>query len=277
MNYIIVIIYNPEFDTIRKWNHLIEICTSFKFIIVDNSDEDNALLFSSNCKYIPLHHNTGIATAQNTGISYALIHGATNIVFFDQDSDVPEGYFESIVSEYKKIKNIVPNLAMLGPTVINKETNENYKTKGASSSDDYVLTSTLISSGTVAEINIFKEIGLMDDSLFIDGVDFEWCWRAVGKGYVCARTQRVSLLHKVGQQYKLFLGYPIIVSSPTRYFYQYRNFLKLIRRDYVPRSWKIKTSIRRFVELFVVPFYADKKWETFHQMLRGIKAGLINR
>ena len=274
--YCVIVYYNPPNEIVKKWENIVLEHFFVHFIIVDNSCYENLHPLSKNCSYISLFENKGIAYAQNQGIEYAINKENDYIIFFDQDSDVPEGYFENIISEYRRIKKSIPNLAMLGPKVINKETNESYKTKGASSSDEYVLTSTLISSATVAEINTFIEIGLMDDSLFIDGVDFEWCWRAVGKGYVCARTQRVSLLHKVGQQYKLFLGYPIIVSTPIRYFYQYRNFLKLIRRDYVPRSWKIKTSIRRFVELFVVPFYADKKWETFHQMLRGIKAVLIN-
>ena len=271
----VIVYYNPSNEIVNKWGSVILKHPIIHFVIVDNSNRENFHPISNNCTYISLFENKGIAYAQNKGITYALDKNNSYIVFFDQDSDVPEGYFENIVLEYRKIKNFIPNLAMLGPAIINKETNEKYKTKGASSSDDFVLTSSLISSGTVAESNTFKEIGLMDDSLFIDGVDFEWCWRAVSKGYICARTQRVSLLHKVGQQYKHFLGYPIIVSSPTRYFYQYRNFLKLIRRDYVPRSWKIKTSIRRFVELFIVPFYAEKKLETFRQMLKGIKAGLI--
>ena len=46
-----------------------------------------------------------------------------------------------------------------------------------------------LSSSIIVNIinnNIILDVGLMDESLFIDWVDFEWCWRAKSKGYKTA-------------------------------------------------------------------------------------------
>ena len=116
----------------------------------------------------------------------------------------------------------------------------------------------------------------MDDALFIDYVDFEYCWRAAHKGLISGITTAVNLPHKVGNNDLHFPhGYRVIISAPFRYYYQYRNHLWLCRRGYVPMQWKINTGIKQFLRIFYFPFMV-KGWQNIEKnMFKGIAHGLF--
>ncbi|END16895.1 putative rhamnosyltransferase domain protein, partial [Escherichia coli P0301867.8] len=40
-----------------------------------------------------------------------------------------------------------------------------------------------MSSGSLTKVDVFKKIGLFDEDLFIDYVDYEWGWRALEKNF----------------------------------------------------------------------------------------------
>lgn len=244
-------------------------------ILVDNTPERDLNIVYKNIHYIPLRKNKGIAAAQNMGINKAHELGCTYIVLFDQDSVIPPNYVNKIQSEFERLKKIYPMLVVVGPTVINKESGHEYKSAKTAINHECKLVSALISSGSFYELDtVWNEVGLMEEDLFIDYVDFEWCWRSMKKGYVCAITQRLKLQHKVGQNDHIFMGYPIIQSAPARYYYQYRNFLWLIGRNYVPLKWKINVGIRKLAEIILLPFYVKAKRTILKNILLGIKDGL---
>lgn len=269
---VIIIFYNAPIDNVHLKIGRSE-CT--ELILVDNTPGRDLQIVGERIHYIPLRENRGIATAQNIGIRKGMELGCRHVVFFDQDSIVPQSYVKEIVDEYIRIKQFYPHLAMVGPCLINQTTGKGYKQIQNSIINDCTIVDALISSGSVLDIELIQIVGLMEDALFIDLVDFEWCWRAKSKGLVSVITERVKLYHKVGQDDESFLGYPIIISSPIRYYYQYRNWLWMLKRSYVPFSYKWRTGIRRFVELFVVPMKAKNGMFLFKQMLKGIKDGIV--
>lgn len=267
-NYIVIcIFYNVSFSQQEKWKF---ISSKIPVVIVDNSKKTSAFFFQkSDVIYIPLMQNKGIAEAQNIGIQKAKKLGCKYVFFFDQDSEFDVDFPTNLINEYKRIKTIQPNLAFLGPRIINQSTGDYYKSNVHNFSCGFDKADAIISSGSLIELTTLEKIGFMESSLFIDYVDFEICWRAKAKGYVNGITNRVALQHKVGETDKSFLGYPIIISSAFRYFYQYRNFFVLLRRDYVPTNWKIKMFIRKLVELVYVPVYL-KSGNVLFNMLKGI-------
>lgn len=273
---VIIVLYNPSAEIVNKWINTIKLYSDIIFVFVDNSmsEQDNYSIHGA--YYLYMNGNKGIAYAQNKGIEMSKELGATYTIFFDQDSNIPQNYFSSILSEYIRIKTKEPRLAILGPQTINMESNEVYKNKEFYDENDYCIMPCLISSGTIVEIESFRCIGLLEEALFIDLVDFEWCWRAISKGYKCAKTNRVALPHKVGQSDLKFFGFPIIISSSFRYYFQYRNALLMIKRKYVPKNWKYKTSIRNLIELFIVPIYSPNHIKTLKNMVLGIYDGVIN-
>lgn len=266
----ITILYNPSEEVIQR------LCVESHYckIIVDNTPDNyiSSFAISKGIKYIWLNENRGIATAQNIAINWAKELGYEYVIFFDQDSEYNDGFIEKMFNEYQRIKQRDEKIATLGPVIVDKSTNELYK-NAITPKDDYKSVETIISSGSIVETANFDIIGGLDDKLFIDLVDHEWCWRAKSFGYKCYQTSRVSLNHKVGNCNKTVLGFPIIISAPFRYYYKYRNYLWMLSRSYVPLNWKIKGFIRRLIEFIIVP-YAMKNASIYEYMFKGIKDGI---
>lgn len=249
--------------------------------VVDNTPVKEISIAQSNVTYIPLHENTGIANAQNQGIGSLMERGCSHIVFFDQDSDFTEDFVRSMVSEYIRISAIRPNLFLLGPRVLNKTSGEQYCSvvhTEAAADCGFVLKREIISSGSCVSVARLREVGMMDARLFIDYVDFEHCWRANDKGFVCGVTDNVVLPHKVGSRELRFpRGYRVIISAPFRYYYQYRNWLWLCRRSYVPRQWKLNTGVKFMARILYFPF-AVKGWRVIEKnIFKGIYYGIFKR
>jgi rhamnosyltransferase len=224
--------------------------------------------------YVPLMENTGIAHAQNVSIQHILLNSHFKyILFLDQDSRFSNNFPLRMAEEHEKMKTVVPNLAMLGPIVVNKDTGDSYKScfhDDKQSENGFIVRREIISSGSIVDRECLEHVGGMLDSLFIDFVDFEWCWRAKKKEYMCGITANISLNHKVGVNMKKIGNYSLMIWKPFRYFYQYRNYLWLSRTDYTPWQWRIATGVKFMLRLFYFPLLVSDGWQCWKKMLRGI-------
>lgn len=274
---IIIVFFNNDPINLNQFNHLANIGNT-SVIIVDNTPNRDLDIKLKNIYYIPLKNNKGIAFAQNTGIEKAKQLGCKYIIFFDQDSEIKLSYPNEIVDEYNRIKSFIPNLFLLGPTIINGRNNNEYKSaiKQDKETNGFKPRLDIISSGSCIESSNIDSIGGLEDNLFIDCVDQEWCWRANYKGYISGITSNIKLIHYVGQTEYKFLGVQIIVSSPFRYYYQTRNWIWLLRRKYVPLRWKFNTSIKKIFYPLIFPFITKSWLMIYRNIWRGFKDGLIN-
>lgn len=274
---LIIILYHPSDDDI---SHILDLSHKYHGVVVDNSfvrsiKDDSVGFFH----YIFNGTNKGIAEAQNIGINFLQQEGACKyVVFLDQDSRVKSDYVYKIVEEYKKIKTIHPNLAMLGPSAINERSNKEYKSfihPRKIEQGMFILQREIISSGSCVGVDVIGKVGGLLSWLFIDYVDFEWCWRANSRGYVCGITPNVSIKHSVGQKEFYIVSYLIIISSPVRYFYQGRNYIKLLWFSYVPFQWKWRTMIKSLLRLIYLPFVPKGGIACWKQFVKGILSGLF--
>lgn len=274
---IVVVAYCPDeralLSNLKKLSDL-----SFRTFVIDNTPQrclEN--VDETSVCYVPLKENKGIACAQNIGIQRARQEGCTHIVLFDQDSDFDAAYVWNIVTRYDELKKSHKALFLLGPRVLNKTTGEAYHSvlhKESVDSDGFVKKREIISSGSCTDMATLEKVGLTDERLFIDYVDFEWCWRAGAKGLYSGETTEVVLEHKVGQN-ELHIGrYLIIISAPFRYYYQNRNYLYLLRRAYVPLQWKVATGIKMLLRLLYFPLCVENGGACWKYMVKGIKEGL---
>jgi rhamnosyltransferase len=258
---LICILYRPTEECLHYWAEVSAAMSNC--IFVDNTPEADASRAEAllNGIYIPLNENRGIATAQNVGIAKARDIGAQFVVFFDQDSRFELSLISMLRQEFTGIHNLGTKIGAIGPLIFDAERGELYK--GNKSEDDAPQpVATLISSGTFTSLAVLDDVGGMADKLFIDGVDHEWCWRAKNRGYKIYKSGKAILPHKVGSKTIKLFGLPFLISAPFRYYYQYRNFLLLNKLEYAPRSRKIKGSLRKFVELFFVPWFTSHPLQT---------------
>ena len=274
---VVIIVFHPDLKLLES--KLKCLGGDIAIVVVDNTPNVVIEIEQTNVAYIPLRENTGIANAQNVGIGNLLKRGCTHVVFFDQDSDFTEKYVRSIVDEYERISTVRKNLFLLGPTVINKTNGEEYRSvihSDKKADQGFIEKREIISSGSCVSVEKLNQVGVMDARLFIDYVDFEHCWRANSKGYVCGITRNVTLAHKVGNNELHFPhGYRVIISAPFRYYYQYRNWLWLCRKGYVPRQWKINKGAKFMLRPLYFPFCVKGWCEIEKNIVKGIYDGLF--
>lgn len=267
----IIILYNPDEETINYWKFF---QNNFKHLFfIDNSNDKIEQIELNN--YYSLGQNKGIAYAQNFGIALAKELGFQYIINFDQDSRFDYKIIYDLLKEFKKIKEYDNRIVAMGPAIIEKETGEFYKSSRMKES--VRKTDFIISSGSIIPISSFDNIGMYNELLFIDGVDQEWCWRALSEDYNIYISKNVTINHTVGQKKISFFGYPIIFSAPFRYFYKYRNYVWLLSLKYVPLKWKFKTGIRRLIEPFFFLFFIKNSFSAYHALLKGLVNGFLSR
>jgi rhamnosyltransferase len=227
--------------------------------------------------YLPLNKNLGIAEALNIGIKKVLYKSFKEfVILFDQDSIPDSDMIGNLLDAHTKIYNMGINIAAVGPLAINRDTNKAYKPrvfKGKYISNNIIEKREIISSGSLIHRSAIEAVGYMDSEMFIDGVDFEWCWRASNKGYNSFLCEESLLEHKLGEFDRKFMGFNIAIPSPIRCFYQYRNYLKLLRINYVPLSWKLINFFKYLVKLFYYPIFLKEKSMYVNNIYNGIRAG----
>lgn len=273
---VITILYNPRPADL---NHICQLAEHYRGIVVDNSATPSfATGQIGQMDYIFNHGNLGIAEAQNRGLNQVLEDNRiTHVVFLDQDSRVTTDYPNLITTQYEAIRVRQPQLAMLGPTVVREDCSEEYRSaihRDIMSEYGFIIRRDVISSGSCVATEVLRKVGLNDSQLFIDFVDFEWCWRAEAKGYICGITSKVQIRHKVGVDELRIGKHTVIISSPIRYYYTYRNYQWLLRRAYVPRQWKIAQGIKQLLRLIYFPFLVKGGCERWKFMVKGLLAGL---
>ena len=274
---VIIILYKPDCDNLERLGRLCIEADKFDIVAVDNTPFKNIdYALPKQIRYIKLEENKGIAYAQNEGIKQALKDNYDFILFSDQDSNWDVNYPVIMKDALLGIQKITPNVAALGPTIIDKATNQKYKQKNTT--EDYIAVDTIISSGTIIPTNILRIVGMMDSSLFIDFVDHEWCWRAKSKGYNIFRANIISLYHKVGIRNLRVLGFCFVEAAPFRYYYIYRNYLWLCKRRYVPLKWKIRSGIKNLATIVLLPLICKGRWkDALSYLLKGLWVGLTKK
>lgn len=274
---IIIVLFNPSSVELENVRHISSV---YKGVIVDNSSVSHFSDRVNKMRYIGLGENTGIAEAQNIGVNNVLEDSEIEYVFyFDQDSIFADDYPLKMVEEYEHIIGQDIKIAALGPTVIQKKTEKEYKSvihKDKIVNSHFILRREIIASGCCISRSVIESVGRNDSSLFIDFIDFEWCWRARYKGFVCGITPNVKIWHEVGMSHLSVWKYEVILSAPMRYYYQYRNYLWLCRRKYVPFQWKFAMGVKLFMRLLYLPMVMPEGRNSRGYMLKGIKAGLKN-
>lgn len=271
---LIYITFYPTEEELKKIRHLANI---YKTIVVDNTPTKHSYEINSPlCETINLGENLGIAKAQNIGFDALIKYQSIKYIFlFDQDTDIADDYPLNMTKEFYNLsKN--HNLAALGPTVIQKEKKEVYHSvihKYKANNQGLIIKDEIIASGSCISRPALEKIGKNNEMLFIDYVDCDWCFRAKAKGYVCGITNKISIFHKVGVEQKKIFGHTVIVSSPFRYRYQYRNLIILNTKKYVPFYFKFYRTIKAIIQFIYFPFLIKNGYNIWINMCKGIFDG----
>lgn len=257
-----VILYNPDqtlLSNLKTYINQVDV-----LLVYDNSATDNSrTIFDRypNAIYNWSGINSGIAERLNQALVFCAKNEIDFLLTMDQDSSFENDDFLA----YKEllINNKGETVGMYG--VLHDQSMRRKYMKSISKN------ALLITSGSFVEVKIATELGGFNESLFLDGVDTEYCIRLFTNGYKTMLFADIVLQHELGVGLKtrtplLKMGYRRIHSA-SRIYYIVRNFLYL-RKLYPDYHQYLK--IMPFInEIKNGIFYGHEKFSFMKNMVKG--------
>ena len=240
-----VILYNPSEDNIKNIDTYLSKVS--ELYVYDNTEtKSNENLFKD---YPKVHYywdgeNKGLSIRLNQACERALKSKFDYLLTMDQDSSFLEEnidqYFRDILSFPTKEK-----VAVYGLEYILNDIND--------STPNYSEVDHLITSGSVLNLKLFSEIGGFDENLFIDGVDIDYCYSALTKGFLNIKFGKLFFEHSLGEPVRrgsIFTLFLIkknkLIHSPIRVYYMYRNMLYLEKKHKIQLPELTKKFTKNF-------------------------------
>jgi len=135
-----------------------------------------------------------------------------------------------------------------------------------------------IASGLIIKSATLRDIGLMNDALFIDWVDFEWCWRAISKGYRIIGNANILIEHNLGDEQVHIAHKSMTVRAPLRHYYIVRNaFYLACYSPYLDFQHRLNLFYRGLFHVAAYSILAKPRFENFKITLLGFYHGVTQR
>lgn len=253
---LVLVTYNPDVSLLKSV--IKSIASQVRHVIVvDNSPvvfSNTEIQSIENVRFIPLNENKGIAFAQNVGIKECINLKADYILLSDQDTIYPEAF---VINMFKGVQCEFSAISPLFNDVHQKNSNQGFIKKSRFGFRKFYPSSGVhsvfqtIASGCILNVKDLDAIGLMDEELFIDWVDIEWCWRASNKGYKLLGNANVTISHQLGDG-AVSVGFrEVNIRSPFRHYFITRNafYLSLYCKNlgYIHRAVLFVKSFRYLI------------------------------
>lgn len=217
-----IVAFNPDIERLKE--NIEAICSQVPRVLIFDNGSNNVIDLLklidefNNVSLLKSKSNIGIAAALNKLMQWGLNHDYEWMLSLDQDSVCDEDYVIKMIP-YLFIEK---NLGIVAPVIVDR----NVGIVGHNPISDYLHVNTCITSGAFSRIVAWEKIGKYDESMFIDSVDFEYCYRMRKNGYGVIQVRDIQLLHEIGKgEKKRFLIWKINVTghSTFRKYYIARN------------------------------------------------------
>lgn len=182
------------------------------------------------------NENIGLAAAQNMGIRQAFSDHFQWVLLLDDDSEPAPDMVEKLLAVGKRDKT----LGIIAPRVVDRNTGKpvrylvprnliGFTRRLVREGEIFEGAVVVIASGSLIRMEVFRAIGLMNEDMFIDYIDYDFALRARGKKFGIAVVGDARLDHAVGK--KRAHG-PIITSNHNarRRYTIFRNRFFILRR-----------------------------------------------
>ena len=213
-----------------------------------------------------LSENKGICFALNSGLHTAERLGYDWLLTMDQDSVVDS----EMTSEFCKAIDRDDSLFCLAPVIsVFGEDGSFNSQKNKDNTISYAIT-----SGNLVNISVFKTVGLYNEKLFIDCVDFEFSLRVRDAGYAIHLISSAKLYHQLGEQHNIpkIFSWFYTLHSPLRRYYMYRNWGYMIQHFFLKFPGLIlKSSVIHILLIMVIPFYDKNPKRSLEHIYCGVR------
>jgi len=256
-----------------------------RIIIIDNNSEFSTIDINAKIdkinkiQIIYNDNNMGVGYAFNQGIEFSISNGYKWTLLLDQDSVLDENMVQQMLASYKRLEGgDKVKTALLVPRIIEKNfdvelpaiiTSRMFNRKLYNPSHDTFI-HFQITSGSLLDNEKVTSVGLLNERLFIDYIDFEYCFRILDHNYKIMQCKSAYLYHSLGEsRKKYFLKYR--EHSPLRVYYQTRNRLYIIYK-YGSKYTSVRNSeiVRMLLKLPRIMFLESNKIQKIRFYFSGI-------
>ena len=262
----VVTLYNPTDNDIANINTYLKDID--RLYIIDNTegnDNKERIPKSKKIKYIFKNENLGVATAMNIGAEEAIKEGYNWLLTMDQDTTFKPGVMD-------KLKEVIEtkNMEKYGIVTPWQETKMNIKKV----KDEFDYPPTVMTSGNIIRLDVWKEVGGFKDWFFIDGVDLEYCLNIRKHGYDILRVNSVEIEHNLGNiVYRKYKGeiVPISNHSVMRRYYITRNneYICDMYKEFDPNiCWDLIKKKDTIIAIFL---FEKNKFRKLLSMIQGYR------
>lgn len=250
-------------------------------IVVDNGSQPSVI--SSNQTGLPHVHfvenqsNLGIAVALNQGVNLALQKEFEWIVTFDQDTLLSPDLLATLLEVYE---NSGGGNVMIGSNYRDVHRKRNF-VQCANTEVSFQKRKTVITSGTLVPLSLFKAIGLFREDYFIDSVDHEFCLRARAHGCQILISCRPVMEHSIGahvenaSRLRQFMSFNH--SSARKYFIA-RNTIATVKLYFFQEPlWGMRQGCRLLSDFASILIFESEKLKKTTAFLVGVAHGIIGK
>ncbi len=292
----VTVTFNPEIELLQA--QLVALPRESLKLVVDNAsqsdtiEEIEALVSRTpNAMLLRNTENIGLAAAVNRGVAAVRASAPCShfVLLLDQDSEPSSGSIERLVEGFEALRARGVRIGCVGPTLLDATTGLKHgfhqctrwrwkRVYPDSDSNDPVACANLNGSGTLVPVDIFLELGGLEDNLFIDHVDTEWAFRVQAHGYQLFGIPQAVFRHRMGESSRriwLFGWRVWPIRSSRRHYFLYRNAVLLMRRAYVPWVWKVWAVIKLTITAGVTLMIGPRRFAQMRSMVCGIRDAIV--
>ena len=210
-------------------------------IVVDNGSDDVEQLaahFASDERLtlVALGENRGVGAALNVGVRQALAHDPQWIVTMDQDTVVSDGAVAAILRDFAALDPDLARRCALLSLRPHPQPASIWLTRYAErlmelrDRGEFTERRGVITSGNLVRADVARDVPF-NEAMFIDQVDFDFCYSLRRRGFVILRQRAMTTDHVLGQRHQDG-GRVHPYENAQRFYYVVRNstFMAVRRR-----------------------------------------------
>ncbi len=275
----VVITYFPDDDISSRLLRIQQQLPSI--IIIDNASSKHCLSILRNFSVSPKiellenYNNEGIGKALNQAVSLARESGFLWMLTLDQDTLVHEDMFDTLVAVYRSSGCRSP---LIGSNYWDVSREKQFLKCDSRTDKEFVERRTVITSGTLMRLDLFKCIGGFREDYFIDSIDHEYCLRVRANGFQVIMSCKKLMSHSIGRRGSRKSRLLAFDHPPVRKYYMARNTLVTLkcyfRREPV---WAVRQLTRLIVEFLSIVIIEGDKRNKGNAFGRGILDAIRNK
>jgi rhamnosyltransferase len=228
------------------------------------------------CILLENEENRGITVGLARGIRYAQTLPVDFVVLFDQDSTADPQMVTAMLESYSA-SSTTKKVGIVSPTHTHKTTGK--RMHCMLDGDGGPLT--VILSGSMVPMHVFRECGTYEESMIMDRFDEDFSLRVRHYGYTIILSAAILWVVLGSPQPFRFLGKTVFYSSnysPARHYYMCRNRIVVIRRYWRDQPvWCLRSMSGFCKETFAMLVAERGRYEKMKCIVHGIWDGFIGR